>query len=96
VVIYVSHRLLRQGIGGALYRELLAVLDGQGYRHEVAVITLPNQPSVALHEAFGFERMGTLEGVGYKHERWLDVGFWQRRHLAASGAPRPIVAPDGG
>ncbi len=78
VTVYVAHDRQRMGIGHALYRGLLELLDRQGYRTAIAVIALPNAPSVALHEACGFRHTGSLSAVGYKHGEWLDVGFWQR------------------
>jgi phosphinothricin acetyltransferase len=78
VTVYVAHDSQRRGIGRALYRRLLAELDARGYRTAVAAIALPNEPSVALHEACGFRHVGTLGAVGYKHGQWVDVGFWQR------------------
>ena len=78
VTVYVSHKAQHAGIGRALYDRLLELLDDQGYRTEVAVITLPNEPSIAFHEACGFRCAGVLAGVGYKQGQWLDVGFWQR------------------
>lgn len=89
VTVYVARDAQRRGIGRALYRQLLDLLDGQGYRTEIAAIALPNEPSVALHEACGFRHMGTLSGVGYKHGEWLDVGFWQRRQ-GSGETPAPI------
>lgn len=56
---------------------LLATLADRGAHLAVAVITLPNQPSVALHEALGFTPVGTLREVGRKFDRWHDEGFWQ-------------------
>ena len=43
----------------------------------MAVITLPNPASVALHEALGFQKVGQLAEVGFKFKRWVDVGYWQ-------------------
>ena len=43
----------------------------------VAVIALPNEPSVRLHERHGFARGGQLREAGFKHDAWHDVGFWQ-------------------
>ena len=40
---------------------------------------LPNAASIALHERLGFEYVGTLREVGWKFERWIDVGYWQLR-----------------
>lgn len=90
VTVYVAQGMQRVGIGRALYDELLAMLDHQGYRTVIAVITLPNLPSVTFHEALGFRRAGTLEGVGYKQGRWLDVGFWQRDRPQRDRGPAPI------
>jgi phosphinothricin acetyltransferase len=41
-------------------------------------VALPNEASVALHEAMGFESLGVFRNVGYKEESWRDVGWWQR------------------
>ena len=90
VTVYVAHDAARQGIGRALYDRLLAVMDGQGYRSQIAIIALPNAASVELHEAFGFRHTGTLGDVGYKNGRWLDVGLWQRSKESVAGAPSPI------
>jgi acyl-coenzyme A synthetase/AMP-(fatty) acid ligase/L-amino acid N-acyltransferase YncA/acyl carrier protein len=92
VAVYVAHDTQRMGIGRSLYARLLPILDDQGYRTQVAAITLPNPPSVALHEVCGFHHAGTLGGVGYKHGAWLDVGFWQRGEPQRSLAPGPIAA----
>jgi phosphinothricin acetyltransferase len=76
--VYVAPDRGRRGIGRALYAELLARLDAAGFHTQIAVIALPNEPSVALHEAFGFAHVGTLREVGWKQDRWCDTGFWQR------------------
>jgi phosphinothricin acetyltransferase len=38
---------------------------------------LPNRASVALHEAFGFDKIGQMREVGRKFDQWLDVGYWE-------------------
>jgi phosphinothricin acetyltransferase len=43
----------------------------------LAVIALPNEASVRLHESFGFVHRGTIREVGWKFGRWIDTGFWQ-------------------
>jgi len=30
-----------------------------------------------LHEKLGFRKVAHFEQVGWKQERWLDVGYWQ-------------------
>ena len=75
--VYVHPGHQRRGVGRALYTALLGCLRAQGYRTAVAVIALPNPASIALHEAVGFRRTGTLERIGFKHGRWVDDGVWQ-------------------
>jgi acyl-coenzyme A synthetase/AMP-(fatty) acid ligase/L-amino acid N-acyltransferase YncA/acyl carrier protein len=95
VTVYVAHDRRRVGVGRALYRRLLPILDAQGYRTQLAAIALPNAPSVALHETCGFRHRGTLDGVGYKQGSWLDVGFWQRGEPRRGAAPGPLGAVPG-
>jgi phosphinothricin acetyltransferase len=75
--IYVDPSTHRRGVGDALYTELLDRLRRQGFHSAVAVIALPNDPSVRLHERHGFARAGHLRDAGFKHDAWHDVGFWQ-------------------
>lgn len=83
-----------RGLGRRLYEPLLAILEGQGFTQAIAAITLPNDPSVRLHEKLGFERAGTYRQVGWKFGAWHDVGLWQRA-LAPAGTPpeEPTFVP---
>ncbi|UQX12370.1 GNAT family N-acetyltransferase [Candidatus Mycobacterium methanotrophicum] len=76
--VYVDPSRQRRGLADALYTELLGRLTRQGFRSVVAVIALPNDPSVRLHERHGFIRAGRLLEAGCKMGTWHDVGFWQR------------------
>jgi L-amino acid N-acyltransferase YncA len=76
--VYLAHGREGHGIGTRLYTELLAALREQQIRTAVGLIALPNAPSVTLHEKLGFQHTGTLQGVGFKHDRWVDVGYWQK------------------
>lgn len=89
--IYVSGAAHRQGVGRALYQELLDRLARLGYRRAFAGITLPNEASVQLHRNFGFEESGCLRRVGWKHGAWHDVA-WMQRDLQPSeiDPPAPI------
>jgi phosphinothricin acetyltransferase len=75
--IYVDSSTRRLGVGDALYTELLDALRRSGFHSAIAVIALPNEPSVRLHERHGFAPVGHLREAGYKHGSWHDVGFWQ-------------------
>ncbi|MCZ3388265.1 MAG: N-acetyltransferase family protein [Actinomycetia bacterium] len=83
--VYVGAERQRSGIGRLLYVRLLDELRELGYVCAVARITLPNQPSVRLHESVGFTPAGKLKGVGFKGGKWHDVGLWEL-HLATHPA----------
>ncbi len=76
--IYLEAGRRRTGGGRALYEALLTRLAERGYRTAVAGMTLPNEASVALHRAMGFEPVGTFRRVGRKYGQWHDVAFAQR------------------
>jgi phosphinothricin acetyltransferase len=86
VSVYISDGHRRQGVGRALYAELLDILKRQGYFNAYAIITLPNAASVLFHESMGFEPVGVYRKAGYKLGRWHDVGWWSLR-LRDSDAP---------
>ena len=44
----------------------------------LAGIAMPNPASIALHESIGFAPLGIYREVGFKFDRWHDVGWWQR------------------
>jgi len=94
VAIYAAPEVHRRGVGRALYAWLLEILGRQGFHAAFAGITLPNANSIGLHEAMGFEHVGTYAEVGFKFGTWRDVGWWHRR--IASGPPRdaPIAFAD--
>lgn len=75
--VYVERGAGGAGIGSALYGELLERLRARKLHCALGLIALPNEPSVRLHERFGFRRAGVLEEVGWKLGRFIDVGFWQ-------------------
>ncbi len=74
--IYVTTQHQRQGIARALYLELFNELRTRGFHAVVAGITLPNDPSVKLHESVGMTFAGRYPQVGWKFNQWHDVGFW--------------------
>jgi L-amino acid N-acyltransferase YncA len=86
VSVYVERERRRTGAGRALYEALLARLAERGYRMAVGGTTLPNDASVGLHRALGFEPVGTYRRIGYKHGIWHDVA-WTQRELATGGDP---------
>lgn len=92
--VYVAADAHGRGIGGALYGALLPMLEAQGFAQAIAAITLPNLASVALHERFGFRRIGAYEEVGFKQGGWHSVGLWQRALAPLGdtpGEPKPLT-----
>jgi phosphinothricin acetyltransferase len=90
--VYVAAQARGKGVGRALYRRLLAILDFQGFHTVFGGITLPNAASVGLHEACGFRPVGVYREVGYKFGAWRDVGWWGLRLSDAEADPRPPQA----
>jgi L-amino acid N-acyltransferase YncA len=91
--VYLETGRRRTGAGRALYEALFERLAERGFRRLVAGLALPNDASLGLHVALGFEVVGTLTGIGWKHGRWHDVMRLQKDlapHL--DGAP-PADAP---
>ena len=81
----------RAGGGRALYEALFERLAARGHRTALAGIALPNDASIGLHLAMGFEPAGIYRRVGWKHDRWHDVA-WYQRNLADDddGPPAPL------
>ena len=75
--VYVAADHMRQGIGALLYGRLLPALKDCGIHTVMGGIALPNDASIALHEKFGFKKAGHFAEVGFKFDRWIDVGYWQ-------------------
>jgi L-amino acid N-acyltransferase YncA len=75
--IYLEHGYEGRRIGMRLYSALLPLLRERGMHVAIGGVALPNDASVALHEKLGFERVATFRQVGFKHDRWVDVAYWQ-------------------
>nr|WP_229459039.1 arsinothricin resistance N-acetyltransferase ArsN1 family B [Massilia glaciei] len=89
--VYLMHGKAGQGMGAHLYRTLLARLAEGGYRLAIGGIALPNEASIALHEKMGYQKAAHFKGVGFKFDRWIDVGYWQIA-LGEAGAASPPAA----
>lgn len=85
--IYVDSAYHRQGIAGTLLEGLMTLAKEQHYKTIVAGIDASNVGSIVLHEKHGFVYTGTLEKVGYKFGKWLDLAFYQ---LMLEGPEHPV------
>jgi phosphinothricin acetyltransferase len=86
VSVYLDPGRRGRGGGRLLYEALLARLAARGYRRVLAGVTLPNEPSLGLHRALGFEPVGTYRRVGWKDGAWRDV-TWLQRDLGPTDDP---------
>ncbi len=78
VSVYVDVTARGGGTGRTLYAALLDRMESLGLRMACGGVTLPNDPSVALHLAMGFETVGTYRRIGWKHGQWRDVTWFQK------------------
>ena len=77
--IYIAPPFQRRSLGRLLLTRLITDAQLRGFRQMIAVVgDSSNNASIALHAAFGFRLIGTLQSVGFKHGRWLDTVIMQR------------------
>lgn len=97
VSVYVDPSERGRGVGRLLYGELLPLVWSLGYVSVFAGIALPNDASVGFHQAFGLTPVGVYRNVGFKHNKWRDVGWWQLTFADPPdepAEPKPWVPPD--
>jgi L-amino acid N-acyltransferase YncA len=75
--IYVHHNFHRQGIGSRLLTELIESARQKGLRSILANISADQEPSIRLHEKFGFEKVAHIRQVGWKFNKRLDAVYLQ-------------------
>ena len=77
ITVYLAKNAARQGFGSRLYGALLSALREKSIHAVIGGIALPNQASIALHEKFGMQKVAHFSEIGFKFNRWIDVGYWQ-------------------
>ena len=82
--LYLVPTYQRRGLGARLLEGLIEQARSLGMRALIAQIESSNEASIALHQNFGFERLGVERQVGYKFDRWLDA------------QPMQLLLPEGG
>ncbi|HTR48809.1 MAG TPA: GNAT family N-acetyltransferase [Verrucomicrobiae bacterium] len=76
--IYFAQDAIGKGIGTRLYGALFDAIQTEDIRMIVAGYTLPNPASAALHDRFGFRKVGIFSEVGRKFGRYWDVQWTER------------------
>ncbi|MGB9377696.1 MAG: N-acetyltransferase family protein [Mycobacteriales bacterium] len=89
VSVYLEMGRRRTGGGRMLYDALFARLAERGFRTLVAGMTRPNDASIGLHRAMGFDPVGTYRRIGWKFGAWHDVA-WTQRRIGSEGPPAEL------
>jgi phosphinothricin acetyltransferase len=76
--IYVKDGIYRRGLGRRLYTTLFEALATEDVHRAYGCITVPNEPSVAIHLAMGFKLVGGFHEVGRKFGRFWDVAWYEK------------------
>jgi len=66
-----------KGFGTKLYTQFLCDLREKNIHAVIGGIALPNDPSRRLHEKLGFKKVAHFPEVGFKFNKWIDVGYWE-------------------
>lgn len=77
ITVYLDPAAAGQGLGTQLYQALFAALRQRSIHVVIGGIALPNEASIALHEMLGLTKVAHFREVGFKFNRWVDVGYWQ-------------------
>ncbi|MDD6023702.1 MAG: GNAT family N-acetyltransferase [Oscillospiraceae bacterium] len=88
--IYLRQDLHRRGYGRKLYTALLRLMEAQGLYRACAVVVVPNEKSMGLHRALGFDVSGVLPEYGYKMGQWRSVTYLTKRLRPTDTAPEPF------
>lgn len=77
--IYLLPAATGKGLGRALLAALIDRSKEAGLKEILAVIADKGaEPSIALHESFGFREIGRMGRVGFKFDRWLGTVMLQK------------------
>ncbi|MFP5577649.1 MAG: N-acetyltransferase family protein [Acidimicrobiia bacterium] len=77
--IVLDGRRTGQGLGPRLYGALLDELAAAGTHRAYAVVTIPNEASIALHHRLGFRDVGVEDECGWKLGRWWSTLTLEKR-----------------
>lgn len=76
--IYVQPNAGGRGLGTLLYTRLFEALAGEDVHRALAGVTLPNEPSIKLHQRFGFTKVAHFTEQGRKFGRYWDVAWFEK------------------
>ena len=77
--VYVDEKYHGRGIGKALYNAVMDVLKLQNMKTVYGAVAIPNERSNRLHESLGFSVLGIFHKTGFKHGKWHDVMWFEKK-----------------
>jgi len=93
VSVYIHPQFQRKRVGYALYTSLNEMVRFQGIANLLAIITMPNESSVAFHEHFGYTKCAEFSKVGYKLNQWQNVGWFELFIQDENEKPKERILP---
>lgn len=93
VSVYIHPDFQRKRVGHALYTSLNEMIRYQGVANLLAIITMPNEPSVAFHEHFGYVKCAEFSKIGYKLNQWQNVGWFELFIQDENEPPKERILP---
>ncbi len=91
VSVYIHPDFHRKKVADALYTSLNEIVRYQGVANLLAIITMPNEASVAFHEYFGYRKCAEFSKVGYKLGSWQNVGWFELFLQDENEAPKDRI-----
>lgn len=73
VAVYVDGDHTGAGIGPKMLDKLVEAGRSAGHHVLLSQVVSENEASLKMAQRAGFERVGTLKGVGRKFDRWIDL-----------------------
>lgn len=75
--VYLHNNHTTKGVGTKLYKKLLDEVRERNFHLVIGGVALPNIKSEKLHEKLGFKKVAHFSEVGFKFNKWIDVGYWE-------------------
>jgi len=78
VTVYTDPNGVPRGTGSLLYSVLFDAIKATSLHRAYAIIALPNDTSIRLHKKFGFREVGTLDQVGTKFGKRINITWFEK------------------
>ena len=78
VTVYIDKDHLGKDTGSKLMEKIIWICKEKNVHSLIGIIALPNDASIKLFEKFGFVKRAHFKETGYKFEKWIDTGYWQK------------------